>query len=63
MKEVIIFGSGISGLVAAINLAQSGFEVEVHEKRSQVGGAPEDDSGIGLLKATVIIIAGIGQEN
>ena len=37
-KPVIIAGGGISGLVAAINLARAGREVEVHEARSEVGG-------------------------
>ncbi|MCP4373555.1 MAG: NAD(P)-binding protein [Deltaproteobacteria bacterium] len=40
-REVTIFGAGISGLVAAISLAKSGFEVEVHERREQVGGSSE----------------------
>jgi len=40
-EKITIFGAGISGLVAAINLAQSGFGVEVREKRSQVGGSPK----------------------
>lgn len=38
-ERIIIFGSGISGLVAAINLAKSGFEVEVREKMSRIGGS------------------------
>lgn len=40
-KEIEIYGAGISGLVAAINLAKSGFEVEVREKRSRIGGHPK----------------------
>ena len=40
-REVTIFGAGISGLVAAISLAKSDFDVEIREKRSQVGGSPE----------------------
>lgn len=40
-KAIEIYGAGISGLVAAINLAKSGFEVEVREKRSRVGGSPK----------------------
>ncbi len=39
-KKITIFGAGISGLVAAINLAKSGFDVEVMERRSNVGGSP-----------------------
>jgi flavin-dependent dehydrogenase len=38
-KKVIIFGAGISGLVAAINLARGGFPVEVAEKRERIGGS------------------------
>jgi len=40
-KEIKIYGAGISGLVAAISLAKSGFKVEVREKSSQVGGHPK----------------------
>jgi flavin-dependent dehydrogenase len=39
--EITIFGAGIAGLVAAINLANAGFEVEIREKRDRVGGAPD----------------------
>lgn len=38
-KEIRTFGAGIAGLVAAISLARSGFEVEVYEKRGQIGGS------------------------
>jgi flavin-dependent dehydrogenase len=41
IKAIKVFGAGISGLVAAINLANSGFEVEIREKRDRVGGDPE----------------------
>lgn len=40
VKHIKIYGAGISGLVAAINLARSGYEVEVFEKRDQIGGSP-----------------------
>ena len=39
-KKILVFGAGISGLVAAINLARVGFKVQVIEKRSQIGGSP-----------------------
>jgi flavin-dependent dehydrogenase len=38
---VSIYGAGISGLVAAINLAQSGFNVQVSDRRRQIGGSPK----------------------
>lgn len=37
MKKIVIAGAGISGLTAAINLAKSGFDVEVYEKEGDVG--------------------------
>ena len=40
-KRVMIFGAGISGLVAAINLAKAGFDVTVSEKRDSIGGSPK----------------------
>lgn len=39
-NRVKIHGAGISGLTAAINLARSGIEAEVMEKRAHIGGAP-----------------------
>ena len=38
-KYIVIYGAGISGLVAAINLAKTGFEVEVRDKNSSIGGS------------------------
>ncbi len=38
MKKVIVIGSGFSSLSAACYLAQTGFEVELFEKNSTVGG-------------------------
>ena len=40
MAENIIVGAGLSGLVAAINLAREGREVLVLERESRVGGFP-----------------------
>ncbi len=37
-KKVAILGGGITGLVAAFNLVQSGFEVVVFEKENRCGG-------------------------
>jgi phytoene desaturase len=37
-KKVIVIGSGIAGLAAAIRLAVQGFAVEVYEKNNEPGG-------------------------
>jgi len=37
MRKIVISGAGIAGLTAAINLAKSGFDVEVYEKEKDVG--------------------------
>jgi len=37
MKKIKILGAGLSGLTAAINLAKSGYTVEVYEKNEDVG--------------------------
>jgi len=37
--EVTIFGAGMSGLIAAINLAREGYSVTVHEKEAGYGGS------------------------
>jgi flavin-dependent dehydrogenase len=38
MREQVIIGAGLSGLVAAINLAREGYRVVVRERRGRVGG-------------------------
>lgn len=38
MKKVIIIGGGISGITAGIYAQQNGFETEIYEKNSMVGG-------------------------
>jgi flavin-dependent dehydrogenase len=38
VQEQVIVGAGLSGLVAAINLARDGFKVLVRERRKTVGG-------------------------
>jgi len=39
IKNIQIYGAGLSGLVAAINLARSGFFVTVFEKEKTIGGS------------------------
>ncbi len=39
MKDVQIYGAGLSGLTAAINLAREGHDVTVYEKERQIGGS------------------------
>jgi len=41
MKEQLIIGAGLSGLVAAINLARDGYQVTVRERRKEIGGETE----------------------
>lgn len=38
-KEINIYGAGMAGLVAAINLAREGYPVTVHERESKYGGS------------------------
>lgn len=38
MKRVVIIGSGLSGAVVARQLANSGWYVEIYEKRNHIGG-------------------------
>ena len=37
-NHVVVLGAGISGLLAAYQLAKSGYEVDIYEKTSRVGG-------------------------
>jgi diapolycopene oxygenase len=37
-KRVIVIGSGLGGLSAAISLTQAGYAVTIHEKNAQIGG-------------------------
>lgn len=37
-KNVIVIGSGLGGLSAAISLAQAGYQVTIHEKNAKIGG-------------------------
>lgn len=39
MKNVSIYGAGLSGLVAAINLAREGYGVTVFEREESIGGS------------------------
>ncbi|MEN9324536.1 MAG: hypothetical protein RL414_290, partial [Actinomycetota bacterium] len=38
MKKVIVIGAGIGGMATAARLAKSGYEVEIYEASSHVGG-------------------------
>lgn len=37
-KQVVVVGSGLGGLSAAISLAQEGYAVDIYEKNAQIGG-------------------------
>lgn len=37
-KEITIYGAGMSGLIAAIDLARNGYEVTVHDREKGYGG-------------------------
>jgi diapolycopene oxygenase len=37
-KKVIVIGSGLGGISAAISLAQAGYDVSIHEKNDKIGG-------------------------
>ena len=37
-KKVVVIGSGLGGLSAAISLAQEGYDVAVYEKNARIGG-------------------------
>jgi flavin-dependent dehydrogenase len=39
MKSAYIYGAGISGITAAINLAKEGYEVTIFEKEERIGGS------------------------
>jgi len=41
MPEQMIIGAGLSGMVAAINLAREGYRVTVRERRDRVGGVTD----------------------
>ena len=45
MREQVIVGAGLSGLVAAINLAREGYDVLVRERRASLGD-PADLAGL-----------------
>ena len=37
-KQIIVIGSGLGGLSAAISLRQEGYHVTIHEKNDKIGG-------------------------
>ncbi len=37
-KKVAVIGSGIGGIAIALNLKKLGFEVDIFEKNSKIGG-------------------------
>ena len=41
LKDVQIYGAGLSGLVSAINLVREGYHVTVYEKEEKIGGSSE----------------------
>jgi phytoene dehydrogenase-like protein len=46
MKEVNIVGAGLSGLIAAIQIAEQGCSVVVHEASAKVGGRARTDASL-----------------
>lgn len=45
-KEVTIYGAGLSGLVAAINLARHGYGVLIYDREPGIGGSPGEHPSI-----------------
>jgi flavin-dependent dehydrogenase len=41
LKDVQIYGAGLSGLISAINLVRGGYHVTVYEKEEKIGGSSE----------------------
>ncbi len=41
MKAVSIYGAGLAGLVAAVNLSREGYEVTVYEREPEIGGSKQ----------------------
>jgi 2-polyprenyl-6-methoxyphenol hydroxylase-like FAD-dependent oxidoreductase len=39
MAGVTVYGAGMFGMIAALNLARDGFEVEVHDREPAYGGS------------------------
>jgi phytoene dehydrogenase-like protein len=46
MQEVTIIGAGLSGLVAAIQIAEGGVPVVLHEAGAQIGGRARTDASL-----------------
>lgn len=41
MKDVSIYGAGLAGLVAAVNLAREGLNVTIYEREDEIGGSKD----------------------
>lgn len=51
MKKVTVIGAGFAGLTVSLRLAQKGFQVELHEKSSRVGGLlGTDTTSLGIAE-------------
>ena len=40
-REIAVYGAGLAGMVAAINLARAGRAVTVYDREPGIGGSPE----------------------
>ncbi|KNZ43151.1 phytoene desaturase family protein [Acetobacterium bakii] len=64
-KKVIVIGAGVSGLASAVRLLKQGFEVELYEKNSTIGGRMGVVSGNGFsfdLGPTILMMPQIFKE-
>ncbi|MDD3306084.1 MAG: phytoene desaturase family protein [Acetobacterium sp.] len=64
-KKIIVIGAGVSGLASAVRLLNEGFEVELYEKNSQVGGRMGVINGNGFtfdLGPTILMMPQIYEE-
>jgi len=64
-KKVIVIGAGVSGLASAVRLLKEGFDVELYEKNSTIGGRMGVVSGNGFsfdLGPTILMMPQIFKE-
>ena len=64
-KKIIIVGAGVGGLATAIRLQSKGYEVEIFEKESMVGGKMHQIQGNGFkfdLGPTIVMMPQIYNE-